>query len=370
MTAEEAPVTWSIVNTPANITVVNGLVSATEGASGGSYQVKAELTSNGEVNDTADFTVNLSSPATLTVIYTTGTDDNGKVGEVEVYGADDSKFVNDALAEDELAAYKVPYVKKNSDSDYSVYAYKSIGVVPSQLVADTKVYITVEEPETYLLYNECNVEGASPSWWTDKSRTTAAWGSGTIKQSSENPTSYVIITNDNGKSGGLYDAITQDTTDKIVNVSFDYYLSARTNIFSVRGGAWEDNDRAFQDGKRAFSLDSQTAGQLKVVGGSSQSGVVNVAVNNSDGDPNKGSAANWIHVTAAIDCKNHTTNIKIYKYKADGNYTSESAIYENASLPFRDSSISNLTGFEYVTTSNAGQVAIDNLAVKSITDAE
>ena len=63
-------VNWTVVDTPANIAVENGVVSVTNGVIGGKYKVQATIADT-EISATADFEVVAKSKGTLKAIYTT-----------------------------------------------------------------------------------------------------------------------------------------------------------------------------------------------------------------------------------------------------------------------------------------------------------
>ena len=77
-------VNWTVVDTPANIAVENGVVSVTNGVIGGKYKVQATIADT-EISATADFEVVAKSKGTLKAIYTTGDETTGVVETVDVY---------------------------------------------------------------------------------------------------------------------------------------------------------------------------------------------------------------------------------------------------------------------------------------------
>ena len=106
-------VNWTVVDTPANIAVENGVVSVTNGVIGGKYKVQATIADT-EISATADFEVVAKSKGTLKAIYTTGDETTGVVETVDVYTEDDNKFEADEVTVPE--SYLSERVVTNSDT--------------------------------------------------------------------------------------------------------------------------------------------------------------------------------------------------------------------------------------------------------------
>ena len=136
-------VNWTVVDTPANIAVENGVVSVTNGVIGGKYKVQATIADT-EISATADFEVVAKSKGTLKAIYTTGDETTGVVETVDVYTEDDNKFEADEVTVPE--SYLSERVVTNSDTGlYDVYSYVSGGTDKITLAAgENKVGIVVK----------------------------------------------------------------------------------------------------------------------------------------------------------------------------------------------------------------------------------
>ena len=129
MTADEAPVTWTVLNAAGDteindgtINVTNGKITATDGATAGTYTIKASA--GGSTTDyTSTFTVKVASPATVTLTYV-DTDNNaiGKADET-ITGV----FVGNALTidptSDDYKAYFAEYGVANSGADEGTTTY-------------------------------------------------------------------------------------------------------------------------------------------------------------------------------------------------------------------------------------------------------
>ncbi len=146
-------VNWTVVDTPANIAVENGVVSVTNGVIGGKYKVQATIADT-EISATADFEVVAKSKGTLKAIYTTGDETTGVVETVDVYTEDDNKFEADEVTVPEL--YLLERVVTNSDTGlYDVYSYVSGGTDKITLAAgENKVVIVVKKDASYNVYEK------------------------------------------------------------------------------------------------------------------------------------------------------------------------------------------------------------------------
>ena len=146
-------VNWTVVDTPANIAVENGVVSVTNGVIGGKYKVQATIADT-EISATADFEVVAKSKGTLKAIYTTGDETTGVVETVDVYTEDDNKFEADEVTVPE--SYLSERVVTNSDTGlYDVYSYVSGGTDKITLAAgENKVVIVVKKDASYNVYEK------------------------------------------------------------------------------------------------------------------------------------------------------------------------------------------------------------------------
>ena len=210
-------VNWTVVDTPANIAVENGVVSVTNGVIGGKYKVQATIADT-EISATADFEVVAKSKGTLKAIYTTGDETTGVVETVDVYTEDDNKFEADEVTVPE--SYLSERVVTNSDTGlYDVYSYVSGGTDKITLAAgENKVVIVVKKDASYNVYEK--FEDEKPLFKADSRITVKIEDDATLN-------SKVVGFTCAGNAGNGYSfahyALPDTVTKDIVTFDFDYY---------------------------------------------------------------------------------------------------------------------------------------------------
>lgn len=338
-------VNWTVVDTPANIAVENGVVSVTNGVIGGKYKVQATIADT-EISATADFEVVAKSKGTLKAIYTTGDETTGVVETVDVYTEDDNKFEADEVTVPE--SYLSERVVTNSDTGlYDVYSYVSGGTDKITLAAgENKVVIVVKKDASYNVYEK--FEDEKPLFKADSRITVKIEDDATLN-------SKVVGFTCAGNAGNGYSfahyALPDTVTKDIVTFDFDYYnTNGGRAILSIgdattRGTTGGSTKVAYNSTGAIFNLGSNKTNAL-VQGDSSK----------AIGDyTNK-----WMHVNVVVNQSTKKVSYTITN-KADG-----AEIAKATDVAFVDATTENLKAtqidiFGYINNSHCAM--LDNIKV-------
>lgn len=338
-------VNWTVVDTPANIAVENGVVSVTNGVIGGKYKVQATIADT-EISATADFEVVAKSKGTLKAIYTTGDETTGVVETVDVYTEDDNKFEADEVTVPE--SYLSERVVTNSDTGlYDVYSYVSGGTDKITLAAgENKVVIVVKKDASYNVYEK--FEDEKPLFKADSRITVKIEDDATLN-------SKVVGFTCAGNAGNGYSfahyALPDTVTKDIVTFDFDYYNTNGGRAILSIGDA---------------TTRGTTGGSTKVTYNSTGA-IFNLGSNKTDalvqGDSSKaiGDYTNkWMHVNVVVNQSTKKVSYTITN-KADG-----AEIAKATDVAFVDATTENLKAtqidiFGYINNSHCAM--LDNIKV-------
>ena len=338
-------VNWTVVDTPANIAVENGVVSVTNGVIGGKYKVQATIADT-EISATADFEVVAKSKGTLKAIYTTGDETTGVVETVDVYTEDDNKFEADEVTVPE--AYLSERVVTNSDTGlYDVYSYVSGGTDKITLAAgENKVVIVVKKDASYNVYEK--FEDEKPLFKADSRITVKIEDDATLN-------SKVVGFTCAGNAGNGYSfahyALPDTVTKDIVTFDFDYYNTNGGRAILSIGDA---TTRGTTGGSTKVTYNS--TGAIFNLGSNKTNALVQGDSSKAIGDyTNK-----WMHVNVVVNQSTKKVSYTITN-KADG-----AEIAKATDVAFVDATTENLKAtqidiFGYINNSHCAM--LDNIKV-------
>ena len=338
-------VNWTVVDTPANIAVENGVVSVTNGVVGGKYKVQATIADT-EISATADFEVVAKSKGTLKAIYTTGDETTGVVETVDVYTEDDNKFETDEVTVPE--SYLSERVVTNSDTGlYDVYSYVSGGTDKITLAAgENKVVIVVKKDASYNVYEK--FEDEKPLFKADSRITVKIEDDATLN-------SKVVGFNCAGNAGNGYSfahyALPNTVTKDIVTFDFDYYNTNGGRAILSIGDA---TTRGTTGGSTKVTYNS--TGAIFNLGSNKTNALVQGDSSKAIGDyTNK-----WMHVNVVVNQSTKKVSYTITN-KADG-----AEIAKATDVAFVDATTENLKAtqidiFGYINNSHCAM--LDNIKV-------
>ncbi len=338
-------VNWTVVDTPANIAVENGVVSVTNGVIGGKYKVQATIADT-EISATADFEVVAKSKGTLKAIYTTGDETTGVVETVDVYTEDDNKFEADEVTVPE--SYLSERVVTNSDTGlYDVYSYVSGGTDKITLAAgENKVVIVVKKDASYNVYEK--FEDEKPLFKADLRITVKIEDDATLN-------SKVVGFTCAGNAGNGYSfahyALPDTVTKDIVTFDFDYYNTNGGRAILSIGDA---TTRGTTGGSTKVTYNS--TGAIFNLGSNKTNALVQGDSSKAIGDyTNK-----WMHVNVVVNQSTKKVSYTITN-KADG-----AEIAKATDVAFVDATTENLKAtqidiFGYINNSHCAM--LDNIKV-------
>ena len=338
-------VNWTVVDTPANIAVENGVVSVTNGVIGGKYKVQATIADT-EISATADFEVVAKSKGTLKAIYTTGDETTGVVETVDVYTEDDNKFEADEVTVPE--SYLSERVVTNSDTGlYDVYSYVSGGTDKITLAAgENKVVIVVKKGASYNVYEK--FEDEKPLFKADSRITVKIEDDATLN-------SKVVGFTCAGNAGNGYSfahyALPDTVTKDIVTFDFDYYNTNGGRAILSIGDA---TTRGTTGGSTKVTYNS--TGAIFNLGSNKTNALVQGDSSKAIGDyTNK-----WMHVNVVVNQSTKKVSYTITN-KADG-----AEIAKATDVAFVDATTENLKAtqidiFGYINNSHCAM--LDNIKV-------
>ena len=338
-------VNWTVVDTPANIAVENGVVSVTNGVIGGKYKVQATIADT-EISATADFEVVAKSKGTLKAIYTTGDETTGVVETVDVYTEDDNKFEADEVTVPE--SYLSERVVTNSDTGlYDVYSYVSGGTDKITLAAgENKVVIVVKKDASYNVYEK--FEDEKPLFKADSRITVKIEDDATLN-------SKVVGFTCAGNAGNGYSfahyALPDTVTKDIVTFDFDYYNTNGGRAILSIGDA---TPRGTTGGSTKVTYNS--TGAIFNLGSNKTNALVQGDSSKAIGDyTNK-----WMHVNVVVNQSTKKVSYTITN-KADG-----AEIAKATDVAFVDATTENLKAtqidiFGYINNSHCAM--LDNIKV-------
>ena len=338
-------VNWTVVDTPANIAVENGVVSVTNGVIGGKYKVQATIADT-EISATADFEVVAKSKGTLKAIYTTGDETTGVVETVDVYTEDDNKFEADEVTVPE--SYLSERVVTNSDTGlYDVYSYVSGGTDKITLAAgENKVVIVVKKDASYNVYEK--FEDEKPLFKADSRITVKIEDDATLNSK---VVGFTCADNaGNGYSFAHY-ALPDTVTKDIVTFDFDYYNTNGGRAILSIGDA---TTRGTTGGSTKVTYNS--TGAIFNLGSNKTNALVQGDSSKAIGDyTNK-----WMHVNVVVNQSTKKVSYTITN-KADG-----AEIAKATDVAFVDATTENLKAtqidiFGYINNSHCAM--LDNIKV-------
>lgn len=338
-------VNWTVVDTPANIAVENGVVSVTNGVIGGKYKVQATIADT-EISATADFEVVAKSKGTLKAIYTTGDETTGVVETVDVYTEDDNKFEADEVTVPE--SYLSERVVTNSDTGlYDVYSYVSGGTDKITLAAgENKVVIVVKKDASYNVYEK--FEDEKPLFKADSRITVKIEDDATLNSK---VVGFTCAGNaSNGYSFAHY-ALPDTVTKDIVTFDFDYYNTNGGRAILSIGDA---TTRGTTGGSTKVTYNS--TGAIFNLGSNKTNALVQGDSSKAIGDyTNK-----WMHVNVVVNQSTKKVSYTITN-KADG-----AEIAKATDVAFVDATTENLKAtqidiFGYINNSHCAM--LDNIKV-------
>ncbi|MDY3971375.1 MAG: hypothetical protein SOZ28_01510 [Clostridia bacterium] len=241
----------------------------------------------------------------------------------------------------------------DSDGDGTVYDKTTYTIDISAL--------TLAEPTTAVPYAEGTItydEESAAASFVDYSRVTStvadgANGNATKVQNLQSGTG--------GGSGAGYNPFTEayPATGDAVKVSFDITIPARNAWVSVRGTKPGTGNRDNAATNRIFTIGGESDDTVKIYSGT----------NVVDSIENTDIIKKWYHVDAVVNNTTKKTTIKIYNYKANNNYTNETALYDKT-VDFRDSTVAGVVAMDYSSNTNNANMQMDNLYINDPTYVE
>ena len=197
--------------------------------------------------------------------------------------------------------------------------------------------------------NTYDTEGAANSF-VDYSRVTVSIADGV----NGNTTKVQNLKTGNGSSGAGYNPYTVAFPAKgeAVATSFDISIPTRNAWVSVRGTQPGTNDRNNNAAGRIFTIGAEGSAVIKIYSGAD---VV---------DEIKGTDIinEWYHVDAVVNNTTKKVALKVYDYKANNNYTKETALYDKT-VDFRDNTVAGVVAMDYHSNTANGNMQIDNLYI-------
>ena len=158
----------------------------------------------------------------------------------------------------------------------------------------------------------------------------------------------------NGNSGAGYNPYTVAFPAKgeAVATSFDISIPTRNAWVSVRGTQPGTNDRNNNAAGRIFTIGAEGSAVIKIYSGAD---VVD-EITGTD------IITKWYHVDAVVNNKTKKVAIKVYDYKANNNYTKETALYDKT-VDFRDNTVAGVVAMDYHSNTANANMQIDNLYI-------
>lgn len=158
----------------------------------------------------------------------------------------------------------------------------------------------------------------------------------------------------NGSSGAGYNPYTVAFPAKgeAVATSFDISIPTRNAWVSVRGTQPGTNDRNNNAAGRIFTIGAEGSAVIKIYSGAD---VVD-EITGTD------IITKWYHVDAVVNNTTKKVAIKVYDYKANNNYTKETALYDKT-VDFRDNTVAGVVAMDYHSNTANANMQIDNLYI-------
>ena len=347
MTAEEAPVTWSILDstdapvTDGSVTVTDGKVTATASATAGTYKVKA--VAGGATTDYTDtFTVKVVSPATVTVKYVDT--ENNPIGKEDtvITGIYQGEAYDLATAKPEC----FDQYKSSATAPFHVYNYDAAatGNVTSiaSLAATQTITLKFTDEGEYYLYEDFEKDN---SIFEGKSRVTVS----VAKDDTLNSKVQSFVGAGNTQNGYGFSVLKNFPTlpKALVTVDFDYYDYERGIVTigdASRGETGGSGKNSYSSAGAIFNVGITNNGKNSVIQG----------VETGSKTPIDGK---WIHVHAVI---NETTKKVSYLITgADGQIAkADNVDYVDPTA----TSVGQIDVFGYL---NNGTQKIDNVKIQN-----
>ena len=197
--------------------------------------------------------------------------------------------------------------------------------------------------------NTYDTEGAANSF-VDYSRVTVSIADGV----NGNTTKVQNLKTGNGSSGAGYNPYTVAFPAKgeAVATSFDISIPTRNAWVSVRGTQPGTNDRNNNAAGRIFTIGAEGSAVIKIYSGAD---VVD-EITGTD------IINEWYHVDAVVNNTTKKVAIKVYDYKANNNYTKETALYDKT-VDFRDNTVAGVVAMDYLSNTANANMQIDNLYI-------
>lgn len=197
--------------------------------------------------------------------------------------------------------------------------------------------------------NTYDTEGAANSF-VDYSRVTVSIADGV----NGNTTKVQNLKTGNGNSGAGYNPYTVAFPAKgeAVATSFDISIPTRNAWVSVRGTQPGTNDRNNNAAGRIFTIGAEGSAVIKIYSGAD---VVD-EITGTD------IINEWYHVDAVVNNTTKKVAIKVYDYKANNNYTKETALYDKT-VDFRDNTVAGVVAMDYHSNTANANMQIDNLYI-------
>lgn len=197
--------------------------------------------------------------------------------------------------------------------------------------------------------NTYDTEGAANSF-VDYIRVTVSIADGV----NGNTTKVQNLKTGNGSSGAGYNPYTVAFPAKgeAVATSFDISIPTRNAWVSVRGTQPGTNDRNNNAAGRIFTIGAEGSAVIKIYSGAD---VVD-EITGTD------IINEWYHVDAVVNNTTKKVAIKVYDYKANNNYTKETALYDKT-VDFRDNTVAGVVAMDYHSNTANANMQIDNLYI-------
>lgn len=197
--------------------------------------------------------------------------------------------------------------------------------------------------------NTYDTEGAANSF-VDYSRVTVSIADGV----NGNTTKVQNLKTGNGSSGAGYNPYTVAFPAKgeAVATSFDISIPTRNAWVSVRGTQPGTNDRNNNAAGRIFTIGAEGSAVIKIYSGAD----VIDEITGTD------IINEWYHVDAVVNNTTKKVAIKVYDYKANNNYTKETALYDKT-VDFRDNTVAGVVAMDYHSNTANANMQIDNLYI-------
>lgn len=197
--------------------------------------------------------------------------------------------------------------------------------------------------------NTYDTEGAANSF-VDYSRVTVSIADGV----NGNTTKVQNLKTGGGISGAGYNPYTVAFPAKgeAVATSFDISIPTRNAWVSVRGTQPGTSDRNNNAAGRIFTIGAEGSSVIKIYSGAD---VVD-EITGTD------IITKWYHVDAVVNNTTKKVAIKVYDYKANNNYTKETALYDKT-VDFRDNTVAGVVAMDYHSNTANGNMQLDNLYI-------